>query len=931
MQDISLRSNCLSAMLFVAAAFWCSGAGAQELVHFDLPAQPLARSLEAIGSASNTDVGFDASQVAGLVAPSLKADLTVDQALARVLSGTGLRPRWLDVHTVVIATTESPTTNPTQKRSSGANAVAPSEMGDSAYSRDVLGSPSSQRLAQTGSTLPNSNDANGPDNPSDLKAKDGEKSTSELQEITVTGSHIRGEVPAGSELKVYSRGDLDQSGAATVDQFARLMPQNFSNTDTVSNFSSNATHSLFSNAASNISNSSAFNLHGLGPTATLTLIDGHRIASAGADGSLVDISLIPLSAVDHIEVLSDGASAIYGTDAVAGVVNIVTRRDFDGAESQLHYSGATEGGDDEVQASQLLGRSWSTGNVFLTYEYDKQDGLDASQRSYIPSQGGPYSLLPASRRNSVLASGNQTVAANTVVSAQLIYSDRLTGFDITDAGTTGRTMSQNAGDEKQYGLNLSIDRALAHDWHVSLSGDYSEVLQNWDRNEVSSFVGETFSEVLDTESKLLGTEALASGPLFSVPAGSVKVALGADFRREEFVENDFLLGQNDPIPASHRTVSSAFAEAAVPLIAEGANLPGARRLNLSAAVRYDDYSDFGPTTNSKLGLEWQPLDGLTFKGTYGTSFQAPLLSQLHGPVESEVAPYPDPASPTGVTNTIVQLGGNPNLTPERSRAFTAGFDFKSTIAPNFQISANYFHIDFDDRIELPPAIGGDNIFTGILAPFVVRNPPLSAVEAIFNGPNFLGDFTGQGPEGVRAIFSDVYANIATTKSSGVDMNSTYRLPTEYGQFGILVDITRLLRNDFQTIAGAAPYALLNEFGQPPKWKGRGGLTWSQGPFAASAFINYVNAYNNSLFTPAQPIGAWATGDLYFAYKTGNLGVALRNLTVALSVTNITDKRPPTAQIPASDLLPGQNPIPFDPANASPVGRLVSVGITKGWK
>jgi outer membrane receptor protein involved in Fe transport len=750
-----------------------------------------------------------------------------------------------------------------------------------------------------------------------------------LREITVTGSHIRGEVPAGSELKVYSREDLDQSGAATVDQFARLMPQNFSNTDTVSNFSSNANYSLFSASVNNISNSSAFNLHGLGPSATLTLIDGHRVASAGSNGSLVDISLIPLSAVDHIEVLSDGASAIYGTDAVAGVVNIITRKDFNGAETQLRYSGATQGGDDEIQASQLLGRSWSTGNVFLTYEYDKQDGLDASQRPYIASQGGPYSLLPATRRNSVFASGNQTVADNTTVSAQMIYSDRLTGFDTTVAGTGDAMMSQYAGDEKQYGLTLSIDRALSHDWHVSLSGDYSEVLQSWDQNEISSATG-VYSQTLDTASKLLGVEALSSGPLFSVPAGTVKMALGTSFRREEFVDNDFVLGQNDPIPASHRTVSSAFIETAVPLIGEGANLPGLRRLSLSAAVRYDDYSDFGPTTNSKLGMEWQPLDGLTVKGTYGTSFQAPLLSQLHTPIDSEVAPLPDPTSPTGVTNTIFQFGGNPNLTPEKSQAFTAGFDVKPALVPNFQLSANYFHIDFDNRIEAPPLIGLD-IFTGVLAPFIVRNPPRSAVEAIFNGPNFLGDFTGQGPDGVGAIFSDGYANIATTKSSGVDMNSTYRLPTEYGQFGILVDITRLLRNDFQTIAGAAPYALLNEFGQPPKWKGRGGLTWSQGPFAASAFINYVNAYNNSLFTPAQPIGAWATGDLYFAYKTGNLGAALRNLTVALSVTNITDKRPPTAQIPANDLVPGQNPIPFDPANASPVGRLISLGVTKGWK
>src|SRR5260370_10161565 len=91
----------------VAAALWCSGAHAQILVHFDLPAQSLARTLKAIGTATNTDVGFSASQVAGLMAPSLRADLTLDGALMRVLAGTGLRPQHLDDHTIVIAAMES--------------------------------------------------------------------------------------------------------------------------------------------------------------------------------------------------------------------------------------------------------------------------------------------------------------------------------------------------------------------------------------------------------------------------------------------------------------------------------------------------------------------------------------------------------------------------------------------------------------------------------------------------------------------------------------------------------------------------------------------------------------------------------------------------------------------------------------------------------
>src|SRR6185436_20355269 len=90
-------------------------------------------------------------------------------------------------------------------------------------------------------------------------------------------------------------------------------------------------------ASDNAFSGSAYNLHGLGTTSTLTLLNGHRLAPAGLGGLITEISQIPLSAVDHIDVLTDGASAIYVADAVAGVVNIVTRKDFRGAESGLRY------------------------------------------------------------------------------------------------------------------------------------------------------------------------------------------------------------------------------------------------------------------------------------------------------------------------------------------------------------------------------------------------------------------------------------------------------------------------------------------------------------------------------------------------------------------------------------------------------------------
>jgi len=395
-----------STSLFLLVAFWCAAADAQMLVHFDLPAQPLAQSLKAIGTATNTDVGFNASQVAGLLAPPLKASLTVDGALERVLAGTGLRPRHLDDHTIVIGSSESLTASSAETKQLAAKSSAPpGQSADFLRTVNAVDIPPSLILAQISSTVPKEA----------KKSEDtGVRSASDqLQEITVTGSHIRGEAPAGSELRVYSREEIDQSGAATMDQFARLVPQNFSNNDSVANFGSPiAGLAPFSGGGNNITGSAAFNLHGLGPSATLTLLNGHRVASAGSDGSLIDISQIPLSAVDHIEVLSDGAAAIYGADAVAGVVNIVTRKDFDGAETG--FATVERPMVAHTNNSFAVVRSFLGHGERLTDLRVRQAGGTRCLREIIrPSQGGPYSLVPENRRNSVVVSGSQALGAST--------------------------------------------------------------------------------------------------------------------------------------------------------------------------------------------------------------------------------------------------------------------------------------------------------------------------------------------------------------------------------------------------------------------------------------------------------------------------------------------------------------------------------------
>src|SRR5262249_41902027 len=106
---------------------------------------------------------------------------------------------------------------------------------------------------------------------------------------------------------------------------------------------------------------------------------------------------------------------------------------------------------------------------------------------------------------------------------------------------------------------------------------------------------------------------------------------------------------------------------------------------------------------------------------------------------------------------------------------------------------------------------------------------------------------------------------------------------------------------------------------------------SEGGFTSFLSVNYVNGYQNTLFTPSVPIASFVTEDLYLSYAFGkDLPYALANLRIDLSVQNLTDKAPPYAALSPATLLPGQKFLTYDSANASPIGRLVAVQLTKRW-
>lgn len=897
----------LALAVLVSGPFAHLARASEPTVTLEIKSQPLRDALSEFGRQSGLQVVFVQTDVdAAIMSSALEGTFSADVALGRLLANTALGYEFINPRTVAIRLKSGESVKNKEPTALAGN--------DSA----------TLRLAQAETAAPGS-ETTDPNAASPEKGAPSEGlGELTLEEVVVTGTHIRGVAPPGSPLKVYSRADIDKSGAATLEQFARQMPENFSNIDSVAN--TNSTSSIFGafTYAFNAFDGAAFNLRGVGPSATLTLLNGHRLSSGGFDGGIVDISQIPLSAVDHIEVLTDGASATYGADAVAGVVNIVTKRDFRGAETGVRYADASDGGAVQFTGSQLLGGSWSGGSAFLTYEYDDQDGLDVSRRDYLPDQGGPYSLLPQNRRNSALFSARQEIGAGFAISGDAIYSKR----DSANSATQLDFLNISDSEVEQRGINLALERALVGDWRASLTGNRSELEQRNDTVGNGSFVS---IAALNAESDVTEAALMLNGSAGVAPGGKIRAAVGASFGEQRYEAANratFIIDPFPPfssetlVPAHRRHVTSAYGELLVPLITH---------LEISAAVRFDDYSDFGSTTNPKLGISWQPAGGLTLRGTYGTSFKAPLLYQLYNPIQATAGLFQDDPLTPEQDNVLTLQGGNPQLDAEESTSFTLGFDLVPTSAPQFSVGVTYFHIDYDGKISFPPFIGTNPYLDPGVAPFFNRSPTLSEVEAIFNDPNIIvSDQAGEGAAGVDAIFDIRQANIASTKQAGVDLSAGYSLQTDRGSLDLSLDVSRLLKNDYQDVASSPVLALLNDFGQPPKWKGRAGISWSRGALAVAAFVSHVNSYDNSLSATGERIDSWTTADINISYRTGkNASLALlQGLTLALNVSNLTNEEPPFVDLPV--IIPGLIALPFDAANASPVGRRVSLAVTKHW-
>lgn len=329
-------------MVALIAPVWA----AAQPVAFDIPAQPMETALQLYAQQAGLDVVFPHDRVRGLEAPALVGPYERGEALAILIEGSGLK-----------AVTGA----------DGAVAVFPSP--------GVSGQPSQDEA-------PPAAPQGAPDVTDVPQQREDDEEAGVLDEIIVTGTLIRGAQPVGAQLIIVGREEIERSGFATTAQVLQTLPQTLG---AGPNEATLGTQETQAGAQFNIGAGAGVNLRGLGADKTLTLINGRRSASAGLAGGFVDISLIPLTAVERIEVLTDGASALYGSDAIGGVVNIILRRDYEGAESRARFASVTKGGQQEYQFGQVLGTGWATGNALLAYEYFRQEPLLSKDRAFAAS------------------------------------------------------------------------------------------------------------------------------------------------------------------------------------------------------------------------------------------------------------------------------------------------------------------------------------------------------------------------------------------------------------------------------------------------------------------------------------------------------------------------------------------------------------------
>lgn len=415
-----------------------------------------------------------------------------------------------------------------------------------------------------------------------------------------------------------------------------------------------------------------------------------------------------------------------------------------------------------------------------------------------------------------------------------------------------------------------------------------------------------------------------TGELFSLPAGAVSIAFGGEYRKDysNYEPDAYSLIANPANPScgtfqdacasaatGELSVREFYTELFVPILAD---VPFARSLNLTIGSRYSDYSAFGDTVNSKIGIEWRPIDDLLLRGTVAEVFRSPTISDLYSGVTPSADTYRDPCSGAGyragnpacagvspgfvqtTQQTSASSGSNDQLLPEIGKSFTWGFVYDPSWLPGLSTSVDVW------KIYLEGTIGGLGTQT--------------IINQCYDFGRFCNLFT-RSPLGDIETVNNRLQNIGRTDVEGVDFSVKYRLPeTSIGNFRVGLDATyfklyndQIIAGDISTESHYAGTFFGSSSGGPgnlTRWRAVGTVAWSLGNFDASWRARYIHSarFGNQITTPAgytiiDPSGDIASNSFRMGASTFHNLQAGYNIEpigtrIEVGVDNVGNKQPP---------------------------------------
>lgn len=831
-------------------------------ISFSQPTQSMAEALRQVAAASGWEIFFSPGDVAGLSAPALQGEYSPQAAVTRLLAQTSLTARFVD-GTITVR-------------------------GREAASDALNGGPA----------------------PSD---------------IYVTGSRLRSPVSASKQI-VLDQQQIRDAGQSNLGEAIRSLPQNFSG-----GTNPGIALGTVGEQNSNLGGGSALNLRGLGQDATLTLLNGRRL-SYGSAYQAVDVSSIPLDAVDRIEVVVDGASAVYGSDAVGGVANIILKRDYEGLSVSARLSAATDGGYVRQQYSAVGGTRWGSGGVLLAYDFSRNSPVAARQRSYTSALDDSTTLWPFQRQHAVTASFHQDILPGVELRMDGLYSRRSTEsfYAFSTTGDYRALGSSTRSEVEAFTLSPELRVALSSDWSATLQLVYGEDSTRWNSPQYSGGIAAATIDGCYCNSTF-GMEANIEGRLLSLPAGDVRLALGGGYRSNsmDYARTTSFAGGTATVQAFDVSRDShyGFAEIQVPLVSAAQSISFIDRLTLTGAVRYEDYPGMARVATPKLGLVYAPLPDIDFKASWGKSFKAPTLYQqyLTGFTWLYNAAGYGSGLPAGSTVLFLR-GGEEDLTPERAQTWSVSASLHPRAMPGFRFDIGYFDVRYRDRIVQPIASAGGVLNNPIYADLITRNPTLAQQQAAIAYSSVgLQNLSGMtyNPANVVAVIDNRYANVAVQRAHGIDLTVSYSSKlNDGGMFSAQLDAT-FLDSDRIVFAGQGVVPLSGNIFNPPRFRGRGGMTYAREDLTLAIWLNHVGSVKDTRRSPQSRVDGQTSFDLNARYTTPSDSL-FGALEFSFGIANLLNDAPNRIRTTIS------YDVPYDSTNYSPLGRVMSFGVRKTW-